>query len=46
MEGYKATEMVCGTTGGGHGGVQDGESAVTSNGKWGNLDAKLSIADQ
>jgi len=38
--------MVCVTTGGGQGGFEDGESAFTRNGKWGNLNAKLSIADQ
>jgi len=46
MKGSKTTGLVYGTTGGDQGGVEDGESAFTSNGKWGNSDAKLSIAGQ
>ena len=46
MEGSKATELVCGTTGGGEGGVEDGESALATASGGTCLDAKLSIADQ
>jgi len=34
MEEYKATELVCGTTGGGQGGVEDGERATASGETW------------